>query len=40
MTSKEPDGCQETLDFEIVNLVEFLESYDNFFTGKVNANRL
>ena len=28
------------LHLEILNLVELLESYDNFFTGKVNTNRL
>ena len=26
-------------DFEILDLVELLESYDNFSAGKVNANR-
>ena len=32
MRSKEPDDVRRPLDFEILILVELLESYDNFFT--------
>ena len=31
---------RKLLDFEILNLVKLLENYGNFFTGKVNANKL
>ena len=34
MTSKEPDGHQEAVDFEILILVELLKSYDIFFTAR------
>ena len=33
MTSKEPDGRQDTT-FEILNLVELLENYNNFSSTK------
>ena len=34
MMSKEPDDRQETFDFEVLNLIELLESYDNILPAR------
>ena len=40
MTSKEQMVIRRPPNFEILDLVKVLESYNKIFTGKMNTNRL